>query len=90
MAATTKSTVTTPAPTTTVPTTTTPATTTTKAIVNNATFLNYLPPDYTLPNQTAQFLDPKGEFLFYKRAADNLNFTVTLDKAVPYLPGDTV
>jgi hypothetical protein len=52
--------------------------------------LTYDPPETANNSVTSQFLEPKGEVLFYKRPADGLKMTVTLDKAVAYLPGDTV
>ena len=50
----------------------------------------YTPPDFANTTTTATFFEPKGELLFFKRPADGLKVTVTFDKPVAYLPGDTV
>jgi len=50
----------------------------------------YTPPDFANTTTTATFFEPKGELLFFKRPADGLKVTVTFDKPIAYLPGDTV
>lgn len=71
-------------------TTTRPANTTVPAPTSRATFLSFQPPEFANASITSQFLDPKGELLFYKRASDQLQVSIVLDKATGYLPGDTV
>ena len=62
---------------------------TTGPVVVVRTF-TFTPPDFANTTITTSFFEPKGELLFFKRPADGLRVSVTFDKPVAYLPGDTV